>query len=52
MYNNNSKELCFNGMLSKQNTSEKELYKRLIKTLKYREEYLKKIIYDQKNFLL
>lgn len=41
MYNNHSKELCFNGMLSKQYTSEKDLYKRLIKTLKHREEHLK-----------
>ena len=41
-YNSHSKELCFNGMLSKQNTSEKDLYKSLVKVLKHREEQLKK----------
>jgi len=42
MYNNHSKELCFNGMLSRQNISKKDLYKRLIKVLKHRENRLKK----------
>ena len=41
-YNCHSKELCFNGMLSKQNTSQKDLYKSLVKILKHREEQLKK----------
>lgn len=41
LYNGHSKELCFNGMLSKQNSSERDLYKRLVKGLKYREEQLR-----------
>ena len=43
LYNDRSKELCFNGTLTKSNsiTPEKQLYKRLIKTLNKRIENLK-----------
>jgi len=39
-YNKHSKELCFNGTLSKQNISKKDLYKRLVKVFKQREKQL------------
>ena len=40
-YNSHSKELCFNGILSKQNSFEKDLYKRLVRVLESREKQLK-----------
>lgn len=41
LYNNRCKELCFNGSLSKQNNREKDLHKRLVKSLKCRKQQLK-----------
>ena len=40
IYNNRSKELCYNGALSKKNNPNQNLYKRLVKTLKNRKEQL------------
>lgn len=40
LYNNRSKELCFNGKLTKEELSEKELHQRLVKTLVLRKKKL------------
>ncbi|MEG2232591.1 MAG: hypothetical protein RRY16_01305 [Bacilli bacterium] len=40
LYNNKSKELCFNDSLTKENINEQDLHKRLIRTLKIRKNFL------------